>query len=123
MGEAAVLFIVSTIEEIEHRLLCFDGYKAAIEEAAVAATLVENAAKDRGQLARPAMSTVGRLQQSAARKGNGCEEQAVAKAEREERKCRSPRNEEKMSRLAEEFREIFYRLIERRVSLIALIPC
>ncbi|RWW20287.1 hypothetical protein GW17_00015615 [Ensete ventricosum] len=91
-----------------------------------------SAAKDRGQLARPAMSTVGRLQQSAASdgssrcqrgKGNGCEEQAVAKAEREERKCRSPRNEEKMSRLAEEFREIFYRLIERRVSLIALIPC
>ncbi|RWW60463.1 hypothetical protein BHE74_00032578 [Ensete ventricosum] len=34
-GEAAALFVVSTIEKTEHR---FDGYEAVIEQAAVAAT-------------------------------------------------------------------------------------
>ncbi|RRT42838.1 hypothetical protein B296_00042219 [Ensete ventricosum] len=39
--EAAALFVVSTIEEIKHWLLYFDGCETVIEETTVAATLVE----------------------------------------------------------------------------------
>ncbi|RWV77086.1 hypothetical protein GW17_00062138 [Ensete ventricosum] len=39
--EAATLFVVSTIEETEHRLLCFDGCEATIEEIAIVVMSVE----------------------------------------------------------------------------------
>ncbi|RRT76849.1 hypothetical protein B296_00026480 [Ensete ventricosum] len=44
-GEATTLFVVSTIEETEHR---FDGYEAVIEEATVAAMSVEKSTASKG---------------------------------------------------------------------------